>query len=358
MRILVAGMLAGDPGQGGATWAVLQYARGLERLGHQVVVVEPVDAAGPEVTAYFDALDLSRAALLIRGTHETVGLAYDELAGFDPDLLLNISGLLREAELFAPIPTRVFLDLDPVFVQIWHAQGLDMGVDDHTHHVTVAQDLSAARIPVDRTWISTLPPVVLQEWPVGSTLETDAFTTVGNWRSYGSVQWKGVVYGQKGHAVRRLLELPRLCSEPLLVALAIDPEESSDLAALAEHGWQLADPARVAGTPADYRRFVAGSKGELGLTKAGYIDSRCGWFSDRSACYLASGRPVIAADTGFGRWLPTGDGLLSYGTAAEAATALRRVAADYAHHRDAARAIAVQHLDSDRVLTRLLEKVL
>jgi hypothetical protein len=351
-------MLAGDPGQGGATWAVLQYVHGLRRLGHEVLVVEPVTRRTPEVERYFDDLALDGAALLVRGTRETVGLQYEALAGFCADLLLNVSGMLDDPELVASVPTRVFLDLDPAFNQIWHAQGLHPTLPHHTRHVTVGVRLAGSALPLDREWIPTLPPVVLSHWPLAAAVETDAFTTVGHWRSYGSAEWDGTAYGQRAHAVRRLLDLPALTDQPLLPALAIHSDEVEDLRALRAHGWQLADPAQVAATPERYRRFVAGSRGEIGFAKAGYVDSRCGWFSDRSACYLASGRPVVAQDTGFDVALPVGEGLIAYSTGAQAAAALDAVAADYERHRRAARALAEEHLDSDRVLSRLLEAVL
>jgi hypothetical protein len=350
-------MVAGDPRQGGATWSVLQYLRGFERLGHEVLLVEPVDELREDVVDYFRLLGLDRAALLASGSQDTVGVAYDDIAEFDAELLVNISGLLRDPELLAPIPVRLFLDLDPVFVQIWDAQGADVGLDGHTHHATVGQGLPGSVVPLEHEWIPTVPPVVLEDWPVADTLDHDAFTTVGNWRSYGSVEWDGTVYGQKAHAVRRLLELPGLTTERLLPALGIHPDEVADLEALAKHGWELVDPAEVAGTPDDYKRFVTGSKGELCLTKAGYVDAESGWFSDRSACYLAAGRPVVAHDTGFGRFLPAGEGLLAFATPQEAAGAIDLVCADYEYHREAARAIAEEHLDSDRVLTTLLEAV-
>jgi hypothetical protein len=358
MRVLIAGMLAGDACQGGATWAVLQYVLGLERLGHEVMVVEPVASANERSVAYFRSLELTRAALLVRGTRETVGIAYEDIAGFDAELLLNISGLLRDPELTAAVRTRVFVDLDPVFAQVWHTQGLDAGLDRHTHHVTVAQSLPDTGIRLDRRWLPTLPPVVLEQWRFAGQIEHDAFTTVGNWRSYGAVRSGGVFYGQKAHAVRRLLELPSISPARLLPALAIHPGETADLRALRDHRWQLADPARVAATPDTYRRFIAGSKGELGLAKAGYVDSRCGWFSDRSACYLAAGRPVVAHDTGFGCRLPIGEGILPFGTTREAAAAIGQICSDYPRHRRAARELAEQHLDSDLVLTNLLERVL
>jgi hypothetical protein len=358
MRILVAGMVAGDPGQGGATWAVLQYVHGLRRLGHDVRLVEPVARLSAPVGAYFEELALDGAALLVGATRQTLGTPYGALAGFQPELLLNVSGMLADPELAEPIPVRVFLDLDPAFNQIWHAEGLHPTLARHTHHVTVGLRLAETSLPLDRRWIATLPPVVLAEWPYADTLETDAFTTVGHWRSYGSVSWDGTLYGQRAHAVRGLLDLPSLTSQPLLPALAIDPGEADDLRALHDHGWRLADPQVVARTPETYRRFVAGSLGEIGFAKAGYVDSRCGWFSDRSACYLASGRPVIAQDTGFAEVLPAGKGLLAYETSSQAAVALDAVAGDYERHRRAARTLAEEWLDSDRVLTRLLEQVM
>src|SRR5204863_1916447 len=238
VRALVAGMVAGDPGQGGATWAVLQYVRGLERLGHDVLLVEPVAEPRAEVVSYFRSLGLPRATLLISGTQTTVGMSYEDIRAFEAELLVNISGLLRDPELTMPVPTRLYLDLDPVFVQLWHAQGIDVGLDGHTHHATVGHELERAGIPLDRRWIPTVPPVALGDWPFADRLEHDAFTTVGNWRSYGTVEWNGTSYGQKAHAVRRLFDLPRLTDESLLPALAIHSEERTDLPALAQHGWR------------------------------------------------------------------------------------------------------------------------
>jgi hypothetical protein len=361
VRILLAGMLAGDPRQGGATWAVLQYARGLAALGHDVVTVEPVPELRPDVVAYFTALGLPDAVLLERETGRTVGaLDREALLAHDAEVLINLSGLLRDAELASRVPVRLFVDLDPVFNQIWHAQGADMGFDAHTHHATVGLELAAGRshVRTDRRWIPTLPPVVLDEWPVATSTEHDAFTTVGHWRSYGSVEWDGRFYGQRAHAVRRLLDLPRLTGQRLRPALAIHRDETKDLEALRAHGWSWLDPEVETASPDTYRRFVSGSKGEIGLAKAGYVDARSGWFSDRSACYLAAGRPAVVEDTGLAGHLPVGEGLLVYGTAEEAAKALDAVAADVERHRLAARDLAEEHLDAGKVLTRLLEAVL
>jgi glycosyltransferase involved in cell wall biosynthesis len=157
--------------------------------------------------------------------------------------------------------------------------------------------------------------------------------------------------------MRELIDLPARTTERLELALAIHPGEKPDLAALAAHGWRLLDPAEVAATPEQYARFVRGSRGEFGVAKGGYVASNCGWFSDRSACYLASGRPVVAQDTGWGEWLAPGDGVLPFRTAAEAAAAMDAVARDYALHSRAARATAERYFDSDKVLAALLDAV-
>ena len=142
------------------------------------------------------------------------------------------------------------------------------------------------------------------------------------------------------------------------MALAIHPDETRDLEALEENGWALLDPAEVAPTPDDYRRFVQGSWAEFGLAKLGYVVAGSGWFSDRSACYLASGRPVLAQDTGFGRRLPTGAGLLAFSDADDVVAGLEELERDYDRHRAAARQIAEEHLAADRVLGSLLERLL
>jgi hypothetical protein len=304
-----------------------------------------------------------RAALVLSETRRTVGLTYGELRRIASraHALLNISGMLADDALIADIPTRVYLDLDPGFNQLWHAtQGIDMRLDGHTHHATVGSAVGDADCPVPtcgRDWIRTLQPVVLSHWPVGDRIVHDAFTTVGNWRGYGSIEQDGVFYGQKAHSLRPLYDLPRLTSERFLLALGIHSEERADIDALDRNGWHLVDPISAAGTPARYRRFVRGSKAEFGIAKSGYVAARCGWFSDRSACYLASGRPVLAQDTGFGRTLPTGEGLFPFRTADDVVDAVDALRTDYCRHARAARSIAEHYFDSRLVLARLLECV-
>jgi hypothetical protein len=368
LRILFSGMVAGDPEQGGATWSILQYVLGLRALGHEVRLVEPVDRLDPAVVGYFDQVvhDFGlkgEAALLVRGGEETAGVPYRELVRWarGADVLLNVSGMLRDEALVGPAPLRVFLDLDPAFNQLWHTvEGVDMGFDLHNRFVTVGLELGEPRCRVPtcgREWIKTLPPVFLPCWDRATAPEVDAFTTVANWRGYGSIEWGGRRYGQKAHSLRKLLVLPERTRERLVLALAIHPDEVDDLGALRRHGWELVDPRRLAGAPRRYADFLRSSKAELGIAKEGYVESRCGWFSDRSACYLASGRPVVAQDTGFPRHLPVGEGLLAFETAAEAAAAIGEIAAGYRRHAEAARAMAEDLFDSRSVLERLLDRV-
>jgi hypothetical protein len=379
LRIILSGMISGDLHQGGAAWAVLQYAIGLKELGHDVLLIEPIASrsirpdAAPlqqstnarlfrDITHRFGLS--GRASMYCETTGETAGTAYGDLRKFaaDCDVLLNISGMLTDPALLDPIPCRVYLDLDPAFNQMWHAcEGIDMRFDAHTHFATVGQSIGSpdCDVPVcGRSWIATLPPVVLSHWPV-MPLPARPFewTTVGNWRAYGSIHHNGVLYGQKAHAVRPLMELPRRISERLQVALTIADAEVNDLEALRANEWHLVDPHDAAGTPDRYRRFIQSSRGEFGVAKSGYIVSNCGWFSDRSACYLASGRPVVAQDTGFSRHLPTGEGLLAFSGVDDAAAAINTVAADYEFHARRAREIAGDCFRSEIVLERLLERL-
>lgn len=378
LTIILSGMIAADPFQGGATWAVLQYLLGFKRLGHDVYFVEPIALAALKPAgaalaesvnaAYFRqviaAFGLEQsAALLLAGTQQTVGLPYARLRQIasHADVLFNISGMLADEALLSAIPRRVYLDLDPAFNQLWQAaEGIDMRFAGHTHFVTIGVGIgtTACSVPTcGLEWISTLQPLVLEHWPRSQSISHDALTTIGNWRGYGSIEHQGVFYGQKAHSLRQFISLPQVTEEKFVLALAIHRDESKDLAALHENGWRLIDPGQVAQTPDMYRQFIQGSKAEFGIAKSGYALSQCGWFSDRSICYLASGRPVIAQETGFSRYLPTGEGLFAFATMDEAVASVEALKHDYARQARAARALAEEYFASDKVLPKLLAKI-
>jgi len=369
--IIVSGMVAGDPFQGGASWAILQYVMGLQALGHDVMLIEewaseeelgrtPSASYFRDIAKRFGIAD--SAALLRRGTTETVGLPYARLreAATSAELLLNVSGILTDPDLLSAVPVRAYLDLDPAFNQLWQESGIDMRFDAHNRFVTVGLALGDPDCPIPtggRDWITTLPPVVLDRWPAAGGPGDGTFTSVGNWRGYGSVEQDGVHYGQRVHSMRPLMELPRRAGARFRLALAIHADERPDLEALDQNGWELVDPIEAAGTPALYERFIQRSTAELGIAKSGYVLSRSGWFSDRSACYLASGRPVLAQETGFSRYLPAGEGLLAFETVDDAAAGVEAIQGDYARHARRARELAEELLDSDRILGRLLERL-
>src|SRR5262249_3517873 len=148
------------------------------------------------------------AALLLNGSRSTIGIDYPALVRMarETDLLLNISGMLDDQDLLHSIPVRAFVDLDPGFVQLWHAQGINMRLKNHTHFVTIGQAIGDATCPIPTcgvSWIHTLQPVALPHWPVSQTVAYNGFTTVGNWRGYGSIQHNGIHYGQKAHSLRQ-----------------------------------------------------------------------------------------------------------------------------------------------------------
>jgi hypothetical protein len=375
--ILVAGMIAGDPRQGGTAWSVLQYVLGLRELGHDVYFVEPVASrklrpVGASLRSSTSASyfrDVVRqfglkpkAALLLRDAVDTVGCSYETLRSIASrcDLLINLSGVLTDPALLERIPVRLYVDLDPAFNQLWHACAIDVGFERHTHFATIGLGLGHERCAVptcDRAWIPTRQPIVLSEWPVTGREPVEAFTTSGNGRGLGSITHDGVFYGQKAHALRQFISLPAKSGQRMLLAFAPSPEETKDVSRLTAEGWQLVDPEVVAGTPDQYRHFIQGSLAEFGIAKSGYATSRCGWFSDRSVCYLASGRPVIAQETGFSSFLPTDEGLFAFETEDQALAAMDAVVGDYPRHSRAARAIAEEYFDANIVLPLLLERV-
>lgn len=379
LNIVVSGGVAGVPGQAGIAWVMLQYLLGLRRLGHGVFFIDPLaaEALTPQGTsldasanaASFHrlmtefAFDDASSLVMTDGSHATVGHPYAVVkeAISQCDILFDISGKLRDPDLLAAARRAVYLDIDPAFTQLWqHAQGIDMGFGGHSDFVTVGLNIGQPDCPVPTlglNWVPTLQPVVLERWPAAPARKDGALTTIANWRGYGSIEYEGVFYGQKVHALRELITLPTLTPEVFELALFIDEGEVKDLAALAANRWRIVKPDDVTGTPTAYQTFIHNSKAEFGFAKTGYTASRCGWFSDRSICYLASGRPVIAQDTGFGRVLPTGRGLLTFSTIPDVLEAVDSMNQDYEGHSRAARALAEDHFDSDRVLSRLLGRL-
>lgn len=379
--IIVSGAIANKMNQGGEAWVRLSYLLGLQELGYEVHFIEQisqkacVDRTGQPSAfessankAYFDLVmqtfGLQRASTLI---------LVDKLgqAVFEPELLsqcarasalLNISGHLNLQPLLEVVRCKAFIDIDPGYTQYWHVSELaGAQLSGHDFYFTIGENIGTpeCRIPTcGINWLPTRPPVVLSHWPVLDAPSKLKFTTVANWRgAYGAVQFGDETFGLKVHEFRKMIDLPRRAPGDFEIALNIHPGDEKDRHALLAHHWQLVDPVAASDTPENFQHYVQQSSAEFSVAQGIYVDTHCGWFSDRTVRYLASGRPALVQETGFSKNLPTGMGLVPFTTLQEAVDGAQAIAADYAAHSRAARRIAEAHFDSDKVLQLLMERI-
>jgi hypothetical protein len=381
LRLVVLGMMGRCP-FGGQTWLYLNWIRGLSRSGHEVWYVEddtvwPYD---PERDAITD--DCSYAVRHVARALERAGLPgrwafrladrrgacwgvsereLDELYR-SCDALLNIGGAtdLRESQLAAPL--RVYLETDPVIAELRLASG-----DKHTRLAFANHQIIATygenygnpdcKVPLNGIrYLKTRQPVDLELWPMAYDREARYFTTIGHYRQTGNdVEHKGeVYYWSKHHEWEKFLDLPRRTGQPL--ELAMMPDDATDRERLAAHGWRLVSPVRMSlDVFGAYRAYFRHSRGEFTVAKDQNVRLRSGWFSERDACYLASGKPVVAQDTGFSNILPTGQGLFAVTDTDEARVAIDAINREYRRHCEAARALAEEHFEATRVACRFLK---
>jgi hypothetical protein len=386
--IIVSGALANKPGNGGGVWERMSWVTGLRRLGVDVYFVEQIapesclDATGRPTglansinlewfgsTTHWFGMD-ERSALICRGGEQCAGMPWERLLEIAAraDLLVNLSGHLTLAPLLERIGRKAYVDVDPGFTQFWHVDpATAFTLAGHDVYFTIGENIGRPDCPIPTCgirWHPVRQPAVLDDWPVTATAAPMRFTTVASWRgAYGPVQAGGRRYGLKAHEFRKYLELPARVAAtaggPIMeIALDIHPSDSPDLAELEENGWRITDPRKAAGDAAAFHRYVQESAAEFSVAQGIYVDTNSGWFSDRSVRYLASGKPVLVQDTGFGRTVPAGEGLLSFRNLDEATTGVREVVANYPRHSRAARAIAEEFFASDKVLKRFLEDAL
>jgi hypothetical protein len=367
-RILVSGAIANKPRSGGEAWVRLSWVRGLQRLGHEVCFVEQIEGADPVAVATFrtavSALAADCPVALLRDGESLAGLTLEEAIDWarGADLLVNISGHLEIEALKGGPRRRAYIDVDPGFTQIWAEQGAAARLDGHDTYFTVGENIGTPECSIPtggRKWLPLPPPVGLDDWPVTPVPKGGRFTTVATWRSpLGTLSDGDREFAGKHHQWRRLIQLPRQGEGQFEIALQIDDDDEADLIALEAAGWHLVDPAQAAGDPLAFRSYVQGSAAEFSVAHPVYVDTAGGWVSDRTVRYLASGRPALVQDTGIGERYPIGEGLLSFRTLEEAVAGAEAIAADYRGHARAARALAEDHFDSDRVLGRFLEAAL
>jgi hypothetical protein len=256
-------------------------------------------------------------------------------------------------------PMRIMIDTDPVYEQIKYAKADPAArayLQAHTHFFTYGENIGAADCPVPLSgiaWKGTRPPVIPDLWPVDER-QPESYTTIATWENKGkNITFEGADYVWSKHVnFLRFLDIPRRSGRAFMMAML--PPDAGVAAEVEGQGWRLTDPRPISAGMTEYADFIRGSRGEFTVAKDIYVRPNSGWFSDRSVCYLASGRPVVTMRTGFSKFCPVGSGLFEFSTAEEALEALAAIDRDYAAHSRAARAVAEEYFSSDRVVGRLL----
>jgi hypothetical protein len=279
------------------------------------------------------------------------------------DVFLNVSGCGWLRPEYLAIPKKIFLDSDPLFTQVALVSGKPDVIERihaHDFHFTFAENIGAGdcRVPkAGLNWIPTRQPIVLDWFPKADEEPRDVFTSVMNWVSYKTCEFDGEQWGQKDVEFMKFIDLPQQTSQKFEMAMGLGQGKLRPTELLRDKGWQIIEPDQQLPDPWTYRDYLRRSKGEWSIAKEGYVKSRSGWFSCRSACYLALGRPCVLQDTGWAAHYPTGRGLFAFRTMAEAVAGIETVRADYGAHSAAARAVAEKMFDARHVLRSMLEQI-
>jgi hypothetical protein len=361
---------------GGHFWVYLQYVHGLRQVGCDVYWVEQFDSRGARQ-------ERSRVHSLLRRL-ERYGLAGKVILCTDAggertyigatrseahelferaDVLLNFHYAI-DPELLACFRRTALVDIDPGLLQTWMSTGL-LSVAPHDVYLTTGETVgmpSALFPDGGLEWVHIRPPVCLDLWPYTYDPRCEVFTTVTNWWgewATETVEGRPVLYDNtKRIAYLALAGLPSLTSQPLELAVHLAPADGEERQMLERRGWRIRHASEVSRTPEMYRTYIQRSRGELSCVKPSCVKLQNGWVSDRSLCYLASGKPVVTQDTGPSPYLPFGDGILRFSTSEEAAEALATVNAHYRRHCRSAREIAETYFDARQIAERILNVAL
>jgi len=402
-RLIVLGMLGRMP-IAGVIWQVLHYLEGFRRLGFDVYYVEDTEAwpynpdhntvtedctyALDTIGTVMDSFGFSNrwAFRAVSRKRAWFGLSDSRVRRLfeTADVLVNLTASTVLLDEHLRVPVRIYLETDPVLPQIEIAKGNSSYIDmlgAHTHHVSYGENLGATdcAVPVQRFhYFPTRQPVVLDWWkssklPIGTPTQRARFTTIANWRQSGKdFEWNGETYTwSKHHEFLKLIDLPQSAPAHMELALALKTgkatqdrswsglggEETEAVRRLTMHGWKVINAMSFSTNLFSYRDYIQGSSGEFTVAKDQNVRLLSGWFSDRSACYLAAGRPVITQDTGFGKTIPTGAGIFSFSAMEDVVAALETILADYEKHSRAAREIAEEYFKSAKVLAKLVDDI-
>jgi hypothetical protein len=381
MKIIVGGGFSYVPFSPGAAWTRLEQALGLMHLGHDVLIVEEAsdgwcyNRAG-EKTSYEESWSrelftkmmarfgvLERASQVYDKGRATTGVPLDQVTTFarEADLLINNSGHVTFDAILSGVDRRVYIDLDPVYTQLWYAEyGKHRVLDRHDVFFTVGANIGTkdSDIPdCGKEW-HYLPRILdLDRWGFALNADTKNFTTIANWAGFGELEFRGKTFKPKYAEFLRYADLPRLTSQSLQVWLKNYDLSDPRIEELTGAGWSI-ENAAVIDSLDSYQDFIQKSRAEVGIAQNAYVEGKSGWFSDRSAQYLASGKPVLAQSTGFESHLPTGAGLFSFSTIEDAAQGIDEINANYSGNCRAARDLAAAHFDYRKVLPEMLSTCL
>jgi hypothetical protein len=379
--IVLLGSMSAMP-VGGVIWQTMQYIVGFQRLGYEVFYVEAhgryphMLAQTPQNDGTNLALDLIRQVMYrinmsghwcFHALHEgerTYGMSWAKLQDVyrEASVIINLHGGTVPRPEHTAAGNLVYLETDPVPIQTYVAENRQLDIDFLSRHdafFSYGENYGAIDCGVPQSdrfsFRPTRPPVVMEYWPF-ATSASASFTTIGNWSQYQDVNVQGETYSwSKKLEFLKFLDLPSRTSTPIELALSqCGPEDRQMLMA---NGWRVRDALEFSCDLERYRDYITDSRAEFTVAKDQNVRLRSGWFSDRSATYLAAGRPVVTQDTGFGNILPTGAGLFAFTTTDEAAAAIERVTSDYENQRRAARRIAEEWFASDVVLGGLLREL-
>jgi hypothetical protein len=380
-RIVVLGTLASDP-YAGMAWMHMQIAVGLRRLGHAVTYVEATSTWPYDPTRQCRVCDSEYALAYLARVASSFGLgdcwayrrSYLDNSWLGPrataaeellahaDAVFNISGSTYLAKEGLKAGRHVYFGTDPVRHELEFAKGYAdtrAFIDDYNDCVTYGENIGNAECtipPLPRLRSRTRQPVLLDLWNTRQR-PGDAFTTVCNWRQVGhDIEYQGqTYYWSKHYGFLKYLSLPRSVHSPIELAMPLESVPTEERNLLEANGWRLTNAQTFTMDPWAYRDYVCASRAEFTVAKDQNVRLRSGWFSERSACYLAAGRPVVTEDTGFGTVLPTGEGLFAFNSLEDIVAAVEAIDADYDRHSRAALSIAQDYFKAETVLAKVLE---
>lgn len=390
LRIIVSGFIGLYP-TGGVTWDYIQYVLGLKQLGHDVYYIEdtgqyatyriserawddPYDTVNylKSVMESFGLAD--RWAYRCTYSRKCYGLSTGQVKEIcsTADVFINVSAASVMRNEYQRIPARVLIDSDPMFTQLQSFEEPTGNGDpnyattpftfnDYTHYFTFGENIGSPDCLIPQhgfKWQTTRQPICIQLWRNELTTPPKfAFTTVMNWSVRSKLEYGGKSYGQKDVEFIKFADLPALFGDAefnINLAVSKKAENPPDKSQLQASGWKISEPGKTIATPDAYRSYIQNSAAEFSVAKETYVSSNSGWFSCRSACYLAATRPVVTQETAWSKYIPSGQGVIAFTDKASALDAVREIFGNYDLHSRRALEIAGDYFDSNMVLNKLI----